>query len=114
MATKTTNVNVTNFHNDVDAFAKGYRKYPKALKGVRGILTQREVGSIQKQATKLEKDIEKIEKNLIAKKSEQQKFANKNHTKLVKSRKLARIYLTRAQLEDFVAGHKKRKAAKKK
>jgi hypothetical protein len=107
-------VNITNFRRDVEAFATGYTKHPQALKGVRAALTARETASLKKQANKIEQDLEKLEAALIAKKAAEQKFAKQASPKLIKSKKIARLYLEKVKYEDFVASHPKRKAAKKK
>ena len=106
---------VSRFRSELEALAKGYSKYPKALKGVRGALSQRDVTTNLRRLTQLEKAAEKAEAIADKKRNEIQKIANQNNAKLVRTKKLIRIYLAKAKKEDFLLKKaKKKKATKKK
>ena len=102
-------VNVSAFLKDVKALNNGYRRYPKALSGLKGSLTKSETASVLSHTDKLYKGIAKLEKSIDAKYAELKKIVTKRKPEVRTTKKLIHTYLTETQKKSFLAPRKTKK-----
>ena len=100
IAIKATSVNISRFANDIEQLENGYRKHPLALKGLRDILTARDVGAILKKIDKLQKSAIAHERAAKIKYDDIRLIATERKKDLQLTKKLARAYLNKTQQKD--------------